>query len=167
MKNRLRMVMPIAVLAALPVTQAIPAQNQSTTFQVRTTVLASCQVSASDLVFGNYSPNSASALQGQSEITVTCSPNTQYNIALDAGLGSGATTAQRRMTSGSSTLNYMLYRQPNRNPNEIWGNVSGTDTTQSNGTGLAQVFSVYGTIPAAQIVPAGNYVDTITVQVLF
>jgi spore coat protein U-like protein len=35
------------------------------------------------------------------------------------------------------------------------------------GTGLSQDHTVYGSVPAAQAVPAGDYQDTITVRVYY
>jgi len=156
-----------AITAAVIVPLATVAQSPTTTFKVTTNVQASCQVTANDLNFGNYSPNSATRSDGQSDLRVTCSPNVQYNIALNAGTGTGASTDNRKMTFGSSTLNYQLYRTSSRNPNEVWGDTVGTNTTQGNGTGTAQTYQVYGSIPPGQLVPPGAYIDTITVNVLF
>src|SRR5262245_66515796 len=93
-----------ALTAALIVPLATVAQSPTTTFKVTTNVQASCQVTANDLNFGNYSPNSATRSDAQSDLRVTCSPNVQYNIALNAGTGTGASTDSRKMTFGSSTL---------------------------------------------------------------
>lgn len=156
-----------AVTAALIVPLATVAQSPTTTFKVTTNVQASCQVTANDLSFGNYSPNASTDNKAQSDLRVTCSPNVQYNIALNAGTGTGASIDNRKMTFGGSTLSYQLYRTSSRNPNEVWGDTVGSNTMQGNGTGTPQTYPVYGTIPANQLVPPGTYVDTITVNVLF
>ncbi|HKE44672.1 MAG TPA: spore coat U domain-containing protein [Steroidobacteraceae bacterium] len=156
-----------ALTAALIVPLATVAQSPTTTFKVTTNVQASCQVSANDLNFGNYSPNAATRNDAQSELKVTCSPNVQYNIALNAGTSAGASIDTRKMTFGSSTLNYQLYRTSSRNSNEVWGDTVGSNTLQGNGTGTQQSYPVYGSVPAGQLVSPGTYIDTITVNVLF
>jgi len=70
------------------------------------------------------------------------------------------------MASGATNkLNYQLYRDAAHT--NIWGETVGTDTLQDVGTGLAKNHFVYGAIPAAQVVPAGAYQDTITVTISF
>jgi spore coat protein U-like protein len=69
------------------------------------------------------------------------------------------------MASGTNTLNYQLYSDSARAV--IWGNTAGTDTVTGAGTGLAVNHTVYGSVPAAQLVPAGDYQDTITVSIFY
>ena len=71
----------------------------------------------------------------------------------------------RKWSSGANTLNYQLYSDSARST--IWGNTTGTDTVTGVGTGLAEDHTVFGTIPAAQVVPAGDYADTITVRIYY
>jgi spore coat protein U-like protein len=139
-------------------------QTVSTTFRVSARVEAVCAVTASDLDFGAYSSGGA-LLQGTSVLQSTCTPGTTYNIALNGGTGGGTIYGGRQMASGANKLNYQLYRNSARS--DIWGNTIGTDTVQDVGTGLAKSHTVYGTVPGAQSVPAGNYADTITVTVSY
>jgi spore coat protein U-like protein len=88
-----------------------------------------------------------------------------YNVGLDAGTSSGATINARKMASGANSLNYQLYSDAARST--IWGNTTGTDTVTGSGTGLAVDHTVFGAVPAAQLVPAGDYADTITVRVYY
>jgi len=48
-----------------------------------------------------------------------------------------------------------------------WGSTTGVDTLPGTGTGAAQSATVYGRVPAGQVVPAGNYADVITVTVTY
>jgi spore coat protein U-like protein len=139
-------------------------QQVSTTFQVKARVEAVCAVTASDLDFGAYNSGGAQLL-GTTVLQSTCTPGTTYNVALNKGTTSGGTINQRKMASGSNTLNYQLYSDAAHSA--IWGETVGTDTVVGSGTGLAQNHTVYGSIPAAQLVPAGNYTDTITVTVSY
>jgi spore coat protein U-like protein len=142
------------------------AQTATSTFKVTTKVQAVCAVTAVDLAFGNYTSKSATPLLATTTLQATCTPSSSYNIGLNAGTTTGATVNQRKMASGpTNTLNYQLYSDSARSA--IWGNTTGTDTVQDVGTGLAKDHTVFGTIPAAQVVPSGDYADTITVRVSY
>lgn len=141
------------------------AATATTSFSVTATVLAACSVNATNLAFGNYNPAQVAVTNGQNTVTVTCTSGTTYNVGLDLGVGSGATLAARRMTSGANTLNYNLYSNASRTT--VWGNTIGTNTVAGTGNGVAQPLTVYGSIPAEQYVPAGNYLDTINVTVTY
>ena len=59
---------------------------------------------------------------------------------------------------------YFLYSDSTRTTN--WGNTSGT-WVSATGTGVAQVMTVYGRIPANESALIGNYSDTVTVTITF
>ncbi|MFC7048730.1 Csu type fimbrial protein [Emcibacter nanhaiensis] len=143
----------------------VKADTATTTFQVTSTVISSCGVSASDLAFGDYDIVAGTAIAGSTTVSVTCSSGTAYEIGLDAGLGAGATVTTRKMTNGGNTLSYSLYSDVSHTT--VWGETTGVDTLSSSGTGAAQNFTVYGLINASQSVPTGSYSDTITVTVTF
>jgi len=152
-------------LFCLTAMNAIASSTTTTTFAVSANIPVSCTVSAVPLTFGNYT---GLVLPVTTTVSATCTNGHAYNIGLDAGIGSGATVAIRKMTGGgasSSTLNYSLYQDSGHTT--VWGNTPGTNTVSSTGTGVQQNFTVYGQIPAGQTSVAGNYVDTITVTVNF
>jgi spore coat protein U-like protein len=122
-------------------------------------------VTASDLDFGAYTSQGSSPLTSTTILRATCTPGSTYNIGLSDGTGGGTIYSGRKMASGQNKLNYQLYRDSART--NIWGNTTGTDTVQDVGTGLAKDHTVFGTIPAAQVVPSGDYADTITVRVSY
>lgn len=156
----------LLVLAMVPVAPLIAQQSASTTFRVSARVNAVCDVTASNLDFGAYSAQAASPVLGTSVLRATCTPDTTYQVGLNEGTSPGATVNQRRMASPpAGVLNYQLYSDSARS--SIWGNTPGTDTVTGVGTGLAQDLTVFGSIPAAQVVPAGDYADTITVRVFY
>jgi spore coat protein U-like protein len=159
----------IAVLLMLGLTPwaELHAQSQSvtTTFRVNARVEAVCEVTASDLAFGTYTAQGGTPLQGTTLLRATCTPGTTYNIGLNDGTAGGTIYTGRQMASGQNKLNYQLYRDSART--NIWGNTTGTDTVQDVGTGLAKDHTVFGAVPAAQVVPAGDYQDTITVRIYY
>lgn len=140
-------------------------QEVSTTFRVSARVEAVCEVTASDLAFGTYTAQAGTPLQGTTLLRATCTPDTNYNIGLNEGTSPGATVNQRKMVAGARTLDYQLYSDSARST--IWGNTTGTDTVTGVGTGLAVDHTVFGAVPAAQVVPAGDYQDTVTVRIYY
>src|SRR6476659_5944901 len=127
------------------------AASTTSTFAVQATITATCTInSASTLNFGTVGVLAANTDQ-TSTIQVACTNTTPYNIGLDAGTGSGATVAVRKLTSGGATVNYSLYSDAGHAT--VWGTTIGTDTVAATGSGSAQSYTVYGRIPA-QTTPA-------------
>jgi spore coat protein U-like protein len=142
------------------------ASTTSTTFAVSAQIVATCTInSASTLNFGNSIGVLSANVDQFSTIQVTCTNTTAYNIGLDAGTGSGATVAVRKLTSGGATINYSLYTDAGRNT--VWGNTVNTDTVAATGNGSAQSYTVFGRIPAQTTPAPGTYTDTITVTVTY
>jgi spore coat protein U-like protein len=90
---------------------------------------------------------------------------TPYNIGLDAGTGTGATVAARKMTNGANTITYSLYSDSGRTT--VWGNTVGTNTVSATGNGASQTYTVYGRVPSQTTPAAATYTDTITVTVTY
>ncbi|MBP0656299.1 spore coat U domain-containing protein, partial [Mycobacterium tuberculosis] len=99
-------------------------------------------------------------------LSVQCTNTTPYNIGLNAGTGTGATVASRKMTgTGGALVNYTLYSDNNRTT--VWGQTIGTDTVSASGSGAAQSYTVYGRVPVQTTPAPGAYTDTITVTVTY
>lgn len=153
-----------AVIASLT-PFASQAATSTATVLVSASVGQICVVAATPLAFGVYDPTTVTPKNGQSTISVTCTMGVNYTIGLSAGAGSGATTSVRKMTYGSNLLNYGLYQSASYA--SIWGNAIGTDTVAGTGTGLVVNHTVYGRIPAQQLIPLGAYTDTVSVVVTY
>lgn len=158
----------VGILASACLLQSVEfslATTTSTTFTVSVTLAATCTInSASALNFGNQGILSANVDQ-TSTIQVTCTNTTPYNIGLDAGTGTGATVATRKLTSGGATVNYTLYSDSGRTT--VWGNTIGTNTVAATGNGTGQNYTVYGRVPSQTTPAPGTYTDTITVTVTY
>ncbi|MEI9429835.1 Csu type fimbrial protein [Mesorhizobium sp. Cs1299R1N3] len=128
------------------------------------TINPNCAVSASSVNFGSVGVL-ASNTDATGSVTVRCTNTTPYTIGLSAGTGSGATVANRKMTSGVKTVMYSLYSDSARTA--IWGNTIGTDSSAGTGTGLDQIYSVYARAPAQTTPAPGTYSDTIVVTVTY
>lgn len=100
-------------------------------------------------------------------ITVACTTGAIYNIGLSAGANpsTAGDVTTRRMINGSSYVGYQLYSNAGRSM--VWGNTIGTNTVASTGTGTAQTYQVYGTVPAQATPAAGTYTDTVQVTVTY
>jgi len=127
-------------------------------------VSAQCVIQSAAIPFGTYS---ASAVQQNAQIAVNCSNGTSYTVSLDAGSGTGATTASRKLanTAGGSSLNYGLYQDAART--KSWGNANGSDTIAGVGSGTTQNIPVYGYIPGGQTSTAGSYSDVVAITLAY
>ena len=170
-KRRVGLIGVLAGACLLQSAELALATTTTTTFTVSITLTATCTITSATALTFPPSTILNAAVPGQSAITVICSSGTGYNIGLDAGLGSGATVAARKMTNSGNTVTYSLYRDTNHT--QVWGNTIGTDTVSGSGDGQAagQTYQVYGLVPAQTTPPAAaggtTYSDTITVTVTY
>ncbi|PZP53514.1 MAG: spore coat protein U [Agrobacterium fabrum] len=148
--------------AALVLTPASGiAQVATTNFNVQITIQAACQInSAGNLNFGTNGVIGGN-IDATSDIVVQCTASTPFSLGLSAGAGSGATVANRLMTSpAGATISYSLYTTAAHST--VWGNTVGTDRQTGTGTGAPQTFTVYGRVPAQTTPAVGVYTDTVT-----
>ena len=104
-------------------------------------------------------------VDAQGSFTVQCTNGTDYTVGLDAGGGSGATVAVRRMTLSGEHVNYSLYTTAGRTV--VWGNTPPTDTVAGLGTGAAIPYVVYGRVPPQATPTPGTYTDTVLISVVY
>lgn len=157
-------------LALLAIIGATPgnAATSTTTFAVTATVLSGCIVTATSLVFGNYSSSAPVPTDATNTLVATCSDGTPYTIAGDAGIGTGATVAARSMTGVvlGGKLNYLLYADSSRTM--LWGDGTLSTVTVGGTAGLLpQTYTIYGRIPTGQHSAAGLYADLVTVTLSY
>ena len=163
--GRPKLKVAVAALSFLPFANPSNATTVTSTFTVQMTVTSSCVInSTSTMDFGSQGVLTAN-VDTTSTLAVQCTNTTPYNIGLDAGTGTGATVAVRKMTNGSKTINYSLYSTSARST--VWGNTVGTDTVSATGNGASQSYTVYGRVPAQATPAAAAYTDTITVTVTY
>jgi spore coat protein U-like protein len=130
------------------------------TFLVNGNVLGTCSISTTNLAFGAYT---AAVLDGTATVTVNCTNSTNYAVSLSAGQNlSGGT---RRLAGPlASYLTYQLFQDTGRTA--AWADGTALGAKKSGvANGAAQPLSVYGRIPANQIVRAGSYADVIVATV--
>jgi len=155
----------IAVILSLSPYSPVQAATATSQLQVTLTLQAECKLtSATDLAFGT-SGVILSSISATSAINVQCTNTTPYNIGLSVGAGVGATVTARKMTSGSNTVIYELYRDAAHT--QVWGDTVSTNTVAGTGNGAAQSYTVYGRISAQTMPAAGNYADTVQITVTY
>ncbi|PNS09557.1 Csu type fimbrial protein [Solilutibacter silvestris] len=158
----------VAVLAIASVPSMAATNPATGTFNVTLTVQKACNVSATDMVFGTHDFTEVPNIDNTSTITVKCTKNTAYTVALGAGTTTGNTDTARKMaglTGGNTdTVTYALYNDSGRTAN--WGTAAGTVAgTGNNGN---QLLTVYGRVlPGALNVTPDNYKDVVTVSVAY
>jgi spore coat protein U-like protein len=152
---------------------AVATTTQSN-FAVNLTIQAQCVINnTAALNFGTAGVLGGSGgttnTDASTSITVQCTNTTPFNIGLDAGTTTGASTTTRKLLNqaqgSTATVNYTLWQDSGHGTN--WGNQVGTDTVSSTGTGAPVVFNVYGRIPPQTTPAPGTYADLITVTVTY
>ena len=132
-------------------------------FRARVKIMEECVVSASDLDFGTAGLLN-NPVDATSTITVQCSNTIPYKIRIDAGQGGATTPTNRKMSNGSHTIIYGIYRDAARTQGWGWKNSNDVNAT---GTGLTQTYTAYGRVFAQPTPPPGTYTDTLTVIVKY
>lgn len=152
----------LAALVTLVSSTAWAQQTDTDTFNVTVEVLSSCTVSADNLDFGTYD---GAQLDATSDITVNCTGTTPYTVEIDGGEAND--TAVRVMTGdtvGTATLRYDLYSDTQGGTLFTEGAANDVDGV---GTGADQTVTVYGRMPASQLLIEDTYTDTVTVSVSY
>ena len=92
-------------------------------------VLASWPVSARN----DWSKPIVRVTTADGMLNITCSDTLPYTVSLDAGSGTGATTAVRKICNVGNTLNYGLFH--NAAFSQDFGNSDGANTVAGTGKG--------------------------------
>lgn len=138
----------------------------ATNLPVSASITNTCSIgTVTALAFGAYDPvveNASTDLHGTGSIALTC---TTGDAAATVGLSLGgqSTSGQRYMIDGGTDkLSYNLYSDSGYST--AWDDTS-NKVTAPTGTGTPQTLTVYGSIPAGQDEPQGNYNDTVAIDV--
>src|SRR5712671_8174014 len=162
---RLRLMGALAAACLLLSASGSFATTTTSTFTVQITLAATCVInSTSTLDFGTQGVLTANVDQ-TSTIQVQCTNTTPFNIGLNAGTGTCATVAVRKLTSGGATVNYSLYTDGGHTT--VWGNTVSTDTVADTGDGTSKKYTVFGLVPTQTTPAPGTYTDTVTVTVTY
>ena len=151
----------LLALAATASSQPVHSAEDRDVLTVTATVLSACSLSGGTLNFGTYTSGQTNDVNVNGTINfVNCSGTLTF--ALDGG-GSGNIN-DRQMSMGASRLNYQIYRNASRSA--VWGTGAESQVQILFGTQSGFV-TVYGRIPASQVVPEGTYTDTVNITLTF
>ena len=154
-----------ALALSASLTPAAYAATDTGTLTVKARIGAACTLKTKNatLDFGNLTTVTDKEHDAETSITVQCSKDQDYSIAL--GMGQNGT---RYMKSGSDLLSYNLWQDANHKT--VWGDGSRTGyvVKQSTGDGSAQKYTIYGVLYKAATTPqAGDYTDTVAITVMY
>jgi spore coat protein U-like protein len=159
----------LASISALVISSdgaAVAASPATANLGVSVNVKNNCTITTIAVGFPDYDPIVANAStpddSTSGSVTITCTKGGGSSIALGYGLQPSPAT-QPRMTNGTDFLNYSLYSD--NAGGTLWSGVTRTIAGAANQS--AQLFPVYGRIPAAQLVSSGTYNDTVVATVNF
>jgi spore coat protein U-like protein len=142
------------------------AVDTTTQMQVSANVVGTCSVNVTDLDFGDISGN-LTIVNGQGDITVTCSNGTQYEIILSSGLYWDGSSRNMRNPPDDVNVPYDLYSDAGLTT--PWGNYSDNEFggVSDTGSGSAQSHTVYGEARNSNNAPPGAFSDTVEVTVSY
>lgn len=141
---------------------------------------SSCAVAVTPLAYGGYTSPGGPRVDSSASVIVTCTPtyllmacNVSYTLSLSNGLVGGP--GDRQMASGAGRLHYTLTSDAARSTPWGDGGASGGTVGGTISTSLLSLLclqgtrnhTVYGRIPASQSVPAGSYLDQVTLTVTY
>jgi spore coat protein U-like protein len=161
------------LLAASVDETAAQAGTSTANLTVQVTITASCTINAATLDFGSNPGTTlvASAINGSTTVSVTCTSGSPYSIGMDNG--ANVSGSQRRMKSGANFLNYNLYTDAARLNAWTTASNSTTCTTANScalgtGNGSAQSVNIYGAVPVVGTAPpTGVYTDTVVMTITY
>ena len=164
MKKNLITVLAITGLGVMTTAMPSFAGTATGVLAIDATVLGTCLVSPAVLSFGSLSAGSTTSNDAETNIDVLCTNG------IDPTAISLAPTASRKLTSGTSTVDYQLYTTSARST--VW-NTTNTVNPDASVTVLTPLtvggstLKVYGrvsTIPNGAILGAYAGAETITVS---
>jgi spore coat protein U-like protein len=154
-----RLVLAAAALSLALVAAPASADTVPGTLTVTADVKSVCTVAAATLDFDDYDPVAATAVDNTTNIAVTCTKGTGFQVSLDKN--SSAMTA-----AGKVSLNYTLFSDVNRTTAFPLAAASGVADVGAGAT-VVNV-PVYGRIAAGQTtVEAGTRTDAVSITVTY
>lgn len=145
---------------------------------VSATVVNTCTVTASAVVFGDYDPlaaNKSAPLNASGAVALACTRGAAPSVGLGPG-ANGDGSARRMRGAGSGLLTYELYKPSSTAPGAgclygspaVWGDsAGGLLAPGAVGDRKPRDYRICGQVGAGQSPSAGSYSDTVVVTVNF
>ncbi len=142
--------------------------NGTFPFNVSASVPANCKVQATNTIDFGTQLASATNLQNSGALQIACTRTTPYFIGLRPSNNDNTGAGVMSGTGGNTDQIPYQLRQAAGLSATIWGNtatsVSAGNGIGGTGTGVAQGYTVFATVPALDFTP-DTYTDTVTVTV--
>jgi spore coat protein U-like protein len=127
-----------------------------------------CTIETRPLSFGNYDPEANGNVDAVAQVIYTCNQHAK-KIRIEMTTGGANQFSPRHMSASAvDHLDYNIYLDATRQT--IWGQgLYGTDVYYENNppNGTPVIVPAYGRILPRQNPPPGDYIDVLTVRVLF
>jgi spore coat protein U-like protein len=154
-RTRLLLAAGLAPLLLAPGT----AEAQQANLRVKAKVVGECTLTGGTLDFGTYMSGQDGASDRQANIGVDCPRGLRVTVMMSGGNNPGPGSF-RNMAGSGDLLRYQLYADSART--QVWS--TGANGKRTNWTsGGNEAHTVFGHIPANQVVDAGNYTDTVVI----
>ncbi len=162
-----------ALIAGGVIAPANAAESAPDYFDVTITIAKSCDITATtNVAFGSQLASTGTVTpETDGSVTVECTVDIPYDVALNGGLHSGNDISARQMlhTNGTDSIAYDLLQTDG---GVAWGETVGTNTVSGIGTGFGPDAStephiVYAEATITGTERVGDYSDTITATVTF
>jgi spore coat protein U-like protein len=156
-----------AYLLIAPSCASLTSPSSTFSFTVGASVINDCTIAATNINFGTAGVLSTT-LTATGTLTVACTNDDVYSIAISAGAGSGATVGDRVMTrsGGTDRIHYQLYQ--NASYSLPWGDgTNGTTALTGTGTGSSQSVTVFARVLPQTTPQAGTYIDTVIATITY
>jgi spore coat protein U-like protein len=148
-----------------PVSACTAGNSAGFGFKASATVKNDCLINVGALNFGASNRLLASAVRSTTSMSVHCTANAPYKIALNGGAGGNPALRVMRNPATSETI---AYRVASTLDGAVWGDdTNGTATVTGTGTGFSQNIALFGVVPVQRTPSPGTYKDTITATIVF
>jgi len=140
------------------------AVTHNTQMKIWLVISKGCGIVATTVVNFGAQPLIADTRSGAGSVSLICSVDLLYNVALDGGQSRDVNARHMVHSNGVNKIDYQLYQDPaHRN---VWGDDPPTFVS-GVGTGYLVTLPVYAVIHEPQNPLPGNYVDVVTVTLTF
>lgn len=144
---------------------AVAGRTTSTT-PVKLIVQSGCSIQSRPLVFVASNSLIDVNIDASTTLTVTCTPNTEFDVDINDGLHSGKGKNNRQMSTPSGALlPYEIYLDSARK--REWGKGKKGTFVGNSGSGSPVDIPVFGRVRTAVLIPDGAYTDILIATVSF
>jgi spore coat protein U-like protein len=156
----------IALAASILVLPAAASAAPTQQLQINATVVKSCDFNPIPAIaLGSYDWHTGISTTVSNELSVECNSGVVYSFSADRGVNSVGT--QNNLANGSTMLAYsLLVNDGTASPFDPATN-TGSGVTAETATGHIDQYALVLNVPAAQMVPAGAYSDTVTFSLAY